>query len=272
MSFDIKLNTSRLSHAYITDASNAGELSMAVVCSAREAAGSCGICAHCNKASRNIHPDIIEVSRLDNKLIISVDQIRALKQDVYVLPNEAAQKVYVVKEADLMNTNAQNAFLQILEEPPAHVFFVLCTDNPAALLPTVRSRCVELKSPALEAVVYDSDELEGLEKLADDFVEALTGVTPEGVTPAGDNIKLMECMFRLDKLDRQAFYTFLTQAREHVVFALRESANERTQFAPTDKREALIKAETVLEKAAEMLDLNVSAGHVSGYICASIIV
>ena len=161
MSFD----SARLSHAYITDESFAGTIAMAVVCGARGGAcdnsnadggnaGPCESCAHCGKAARHIHPDISTIGRLDDKLIISVDQIRALRQDAYIIPNEAEQKAYIVTDADLMNINAQNAFLQILEEPPAHAVFILCTDNPAALLPTVRSRCVELKSQASD----DSDD------------------------------------------------------------------------------------------------------------------
>jgi len=273
----MSFNSLRLSHAYITDVSFVETLAMAVVCSARDAARPCKNCADCDKASRHIHPDIITVERLDNKLIISVDQIRALKQDVYILPNEAMQKAYIVKDADSMNTNAQNAFLQILEEPPAHTVFVLCTDNPMALLPTVRSRCVELKSISGAEVVAvgaggavvavgESDDVlpEGLAELTGDFVEALTG----------DNVKLMECMFRIDKLDRHAFQSFLSQAREQVVLALRESSGDAssansTDFSNFSKREALIQADEILTKAGEMLDLNVSAGHIAGFICAS---
>ena len=65
MSFDSK----RLSHAYIVDTSFADTLAMAVVCSARNVDRPCNVCADCDKASRNIHPDIIEVVRIDNKHI-----------------------------------------------------------------------------------------------------------------------------------------------------------------------------------------------------------
>jgi len=262
----MSFNTSRLSHAYITDASFAGTLAMAVVCSARDSAGSCKLCIHCDKALRSIHPDIIEIAQIDGKLIISVDQIRAIKQDAYILPNESMQKVYVVKDADSMNTNAQNAFLQILEEPPAHVVFVLCTDNPVALLPTVRSRCVELKSFSRKDDADDvggngngsvDDDIE-LNKLACNFVEALSS----------NNIKLMECMFCIDKLDRYAFRNFLSLARERLLFALREGSSNKD----LNTYEKLIHADSVLLKAGEMLELNVSAGHIAGFICASTII
>ena len=258
-------DSSRLSHAYITEADFADTLASAVVCGVRDGKRPCMKCTHCDKASRHIHPDIIYIDRLDSKLIISVDQIREIKQDVYIVPNEAEQKAYVVKNADSMNINAQNALLQILEEPPAHAVFILSTSNPAALLPTVRSRCVEIKLIPMEETAEDtaensgndSDDTEELNDLADMFISALTK----------DNVKLMECMFRIDKLDRLAFNSFLTLTHEKIIISLRENLNDDKQ----EIRNALIKAEAVLTKAGEMLNLNVSSGHIAGYICASMI-
>jgi len=253
----MSFNAERLSHAYITDSTFADTLAMAVVCSAHDSKRPCMRCSHCDKASRHIHPDIIEVNRLDNKLIISVDQIRELKQDVHIVPNDAMQKAYVVKDADTMNTNAQNAFLQMLEEPPAHAVFILSTDNPAALLPTVYSRCVDLKSHSTGITDDEQEENDELEEIVSDFIEALTD----------DNVKLMECMFRIDKLDRHTFNNFLTLTREKIIQKLRENiSNESLNIS-----KKLIHAESTLIKAGEMLDLNVSPGHISGFICASLI-
>jgi len=253
----MSFNAQRFSHAYIADNTFADTLAMAVVCSAPDSEKPCKNCVHCDKASRRIHPDIIEIEKLDNKLIISVDQIRELKKDVYIVPNEAMKKAYVVKDADLMNTNAQNAFLQILEEPPAHVVFILGTDNPAAFLPTIYSRCVDLKSQNPEPYDTDSGESEELEEIVSDFIDALSG----------NNIKLMECMFRIDKLDRHAFHVFLDKARMKIIHELRKS----TSGGDLDVSNTFINAENVLIKAGEMLDLNVSQGHISGFICASVL-
>ena len=267
MSFD----SNRLSHAYITDDAFASTIAMAVVCSARGTPRPCRSCIHCDKAARNIHPDITVVGKLEDKLIVSVDQIRELKKDVYIVPNEAEQKAYIVNDADAMNLNAQNAFLQILEEPPAHAVFILCTNNPDALLPTVCSRCVELKPgaekpdsiPGYESSADPGDPISSsvdaseLEELVTDFISALDN----------DSLKLMECMFRLDKLDRSSFSGFLTLARESVIASLRESITSgSTQVCKT-----LADADSVLLKAREMQDLNVSAGHISGFICASLV-
>ena len=253
----MSFSAERLSHAYITGNTFADTLAMVVVCGAPDGKKPCKSCVHCDKASRRIHPDIIEIDKLDNKQIIGVDQIRELKKDVYIVPNEANKKVYVVRDADSMNSNAQNAFLQILEEPPAHAVFILGTDNPAALLPTVYSRCVDIKSLSSDTPDTDSNENEELKEIVSDFVETLTG----------NSIKLMEIMFRIDKFDRFAFRSFLDLAHGRIIQELRKSTGD----VSFNFSKVLTDTEKVLMKAGEMLDLNVSSGHISGFICASIL-
>ena len=266
MSFD----SDRLSHAYIIDDSFASTLAMAVVCNARDESRPCKRCSSCDKASRNIHPDIAVIGKavagkIEDKLIVSVDQIRELKKDVYIVPNDSEKKAYIIYDADSMSTSAQNALLQVLEEPPSHAVFLLCSENPDALLQTVRSRCVDITSKReTESAGYvqkrsaDSDDDDSeFEEFVHQFVSAL----------AGDNVKLMECMFRLEKLDRLSFADFLTLSREKIILSLRECYGDGSQ----EFQEKLVTAESILIKAGEMLNLNVSTGHISGFICASLI-
>ena len=147
----LDLQTARrgLSHAYIISGppgsgkrTLAGLLSAALVCSGREAEFPCLRCSGCRKAMAGIHPDIIRVR--DEEKDITVAQIRALRSDAYIRPNEAARKVYLLEEAQSMNQSAQNAMLKLLEEGPPYAAFLLLTENAAALLPTVRSRCETL--------------------------------------------------------------------------------------------------------------------------------
>jgi hypothetical protein len=213
--------------------------------------------------SRDIHPDITILDKLPDKREILVDQVRGLKHDVYIVPNEADKKVYIINNADSMNTNAQNAILQILEDPPAHAVFILSTDNPATLLPTVRSRCVEFKSGVLSENI-SSDEIGPIKDMANVFLTSLTG----GV------VDLAETMFLLEKLDKTTFSVFLTFIREQLTALLRTEksgvSGEQSRETDNAKREVLSKAERVLVKAGEMLDLNVSIGHISGMICANL--
>lgn len=102
----------------------------------------CGECASCKKVVANSHPDIKIVEAEDKKKTISVDVIRAMREDVYILPNESEKKIYIIKNAETMQPYAQNALLKILEEPPQYAVFILLCEYHKILLPTVLSRCV----------------------------------------------------------------------------------------------------------------------------------
>ncbi len=147
-----------LSHAWIVSSevpertlARARELAMELLCSG-EGKRPCGVCRDCRKVRENIHPDLITIERekKDGKLRpeLYVSQIRAVSADAPVLPNEAGRKVYLFPEADRMNVPAQNALLKLLEEPPAHVAFILCAENPETLLETIRSRCARVSVQA----------------------------------------------------------------------------------------------------------------------------
>lgn len=118
---------------------SAHELAKAIVCSEGDAFA-CGMCAACKKADANTHPDIITVEPENGKKAISVDVIRKMREDAFILPNEADGKVYIIKQADTLQDYAQNALLKILEEPPRYVTFILLVSSKATLLETVLSR------------------------------------------------------------------------------------------------------------------------------------
>ena len=153
---NLQLNPSALSHAYLLLAqpeagyAAARALAQVMLCTAPDAAQRpCGRCRDCQKAEKGIHPDVITIERQTDdkgkpKREIYVDQIRAVVADAVVLPNEAERKVYIIRDADTMNTAAQNALLKALEEPPRFVSFILLAASPAPLLETVRSRCQTL--------------------------------------------------------------------------------------------------------------------------------
>ena len=102
----------------------------------------CGLCSNCYKIFGGGHPDVITVDSEKATLPISV--IRDMQADAYIRPNEGRRKVYLIPRAHDMQPPAQNALLKLLEEPPSYCAFILMTDNAEKLLPTVRSRAVEL--------------------------------------------------------------------------------------------------------------------------------
>ena len=104
----------------------------------------CLRCNACRKVMEGIHPDVTEVKDADRKEL-AVDTVRALRQDVYIRPNEGKRKVYLFTDCAQLNERDQNVLLKIVEEGPPYAAFVFCADTLHALLPTIRSRCVELR-------------------------------------------------------------------------------------------------------------------------------
>jgi len=106
----------------------------------------CGVCPACRKVFRDIHPDVATVRDEQHKLI-AVEVLRDLRKDAYIRPNEGARKVYLFPDCALLTEQDQNVLLKLVEEGPPYAAFLFCAENPAAVLQTLRSRCVELKLP-----------------------------------------------------------------------------------------------------------------------------
>lgn len=140
------IDSGRVPHAMVLDGGSASarilladKIAESLVCTA-PSGKPCGVCMACRKAEQHIHPDIIHVKPENGRKTITVEQIRNMREDAFVLPNESDSKVYIVDQAELLQDYAQNALLKILEEPPAYATFILCTQSKASLLATVLSR------------------------------------------------------------------------------------------------------------------------------------
>ena len=104
----------------------------------------CGVCPACRKVREDIHPDVITVRDEEHKFI-AVDVVREVRKDAYIRPNEGERKVYLFPDCALLTEQDQNVLLKLVEEGPPYAAFLFCAENPAAVLQTLRSRCVELK-------------------------------------------------------------------------------------------------------------------------------
>lgn len=148
----------RLSHFYlICGPEGSGKhtlaqlLAAAAVC--KEQDKPCLRCNACRKVMSGNHPDVITVEDPDHKEV-PVSVVRQYREDMFIRPNEADKKVYIFPQA--LRLEGQNALLKVLEEPPAYGVCLLLSDNPEALLPTIRSRCTELKLHPLPAALLQA--------------------------------------------------------------------------------------------------------------------
>ena len=110
----------------------------------------CLACPACRKAMQDIHPDVTFVRDAEHKEL-SVDTVRAMRADAFIRPNEGVRKIYIFEDCAILTEKDQNVLLKLVEEGPAYAAFFFCAENPAVLLQTIRSRCVEVKlSPTAE--------------------------------------------------------------------------------------------------------------------------
>jgi len=93
------------------------------------------------------HPDVVVFNT--EKESITIDQVRAIQKELLLRPYQETYKVFIIMNAQLLQTEAQHALLKSLEEPPHFVQFILMTQYPSMLLPTILSRCVEEKALGL---------------------------------------------------------------------------------------------------------------------------
>lgn len=140
---DAPLREGRLPHAVIFECPDgATALRYAELAALRlvcETGTACGECGECRLARSGSHPDISLYA--PDKTVFSVELARRVIEDAAVKPDRAPVKILILRGADKMSEQAQNALLKTLEEPPGNAKFILLAANAGSLLPTVRSRC-----------------------------------------------------------------------------------------------------------------------------------
>ena len=149
------IESGRIGHAYLfTGARGVGKTSAARIyakaleCTSGTGAEPCNQCERCRAISSGQDIDVVEIDAASNR---GIDEIRQLRQNVAVRPARGRSKIYIIDEVHMLTREAFNALLKTLEEPPAHVKFVLCTTEPEKLPITILSRCQRFDFQTVEA-------------------------------------------------------------------------------------------------------------------------
>lgn len=244
-----------LSHAYIISGpAGSGKHTLARLLAAGMLCASpgerpCGQCAPCRKVKKGLHPDVSAVSGPEEGKAITVDQVRALRSDAYIRPNEGERKIYLLEGADEMNASAQNALLKLLEEGPRFAAFLLLARNSGALLETVRSRCEELS-----LLPAGRREDPGMDRER----SALVGRMAEALERAGELELLETSMEFAAKRSREEFFSLLNELEDELCARTARSGGGRR----------LLRAVELVKKLRSAARLNVNANQLSGWLCA----
>ena len=171
----------RVSHSYLFcgprgsgKTTTARILAKAVNCLDLQDGDPCNACAICQSINEGRFMDIIELDAASNR---GIDHMRDIREKVNFSPVQGSRKIYIIDEAHMLTTEASNAFLKTLEEPPGHVIFILCTTEAHKILPTIVSRCQR----------YDFRRIPS--DLINQRLEEITKV--EGVTAETDALRLV---------------------------------------------------------------------------------
>lgn len=139
------LSTGRIAHAYLFTGprgtgktSTARILAKALNCEEGPTVNPCGHCINCERIAAGTSMDVFEIDAASNR---GIDEIKALREQVAFAPVDGHYKIYIIDEVHMLTTEAFNALLKTLEEPPAHVIFVLATTDPHKIPATIHSRC-----------------------------------------------------------------------------------------------------------------------------------
>ena len=142
--------TNKVYHAYIFDGEDysgksmlAGAFAMSLQCETGNVEP-CGVCHSCKQCLTNNQPDIIWLDH-EKPNSIGVDDIRKLNNDITIKPYSSRYKIYIIKEAEKMTVQAQNALLKTMEEPPEYAVIIMLTNNYESFLPTILSRSIRIK-------------------------------------------------------------------------------------------------------------------------------
>ena len=287
----------RTSHFYlISGPEGAGKKTLARLLAAallcQDANRPCMNCTACRKAMADTHPDLITVTDPEHKNV-AVKIVRQVRDEMFIRPNEAEKKIYVFPQE--LGLEGQNALLKVLEEPPSYGVFVLLTDNPEKLLPTVRSRCTELRLQALPEDILrrqlsrdfpeaGSEDINAAISRSGGYLGQAKALLEEGaaITPQTegfvqsltkrDPLALLAVLVPMERWKRDQFLPVLEQwtglLQQALVYrsGMQVPSDLARQLGDTRSSEDILTYIRCLQKSMEYTQGNVSVAAVCGYL------
>lgn len=187
------LKKGRISHAYLLQGGRgtgkeaiARMLAKSLFCDHKQGADPCNECSNCKRIDSGNHPDVHWIEK--DGLSISKEQVQRLQKEFSYSGMESNRKVYVVKDADTMTSNAANSLLKFLEEPSKETTAMMLTENGGSILPTIRSRCQVIDLKPLDPAHFQKQLIaEGMKENDAVLMSALTNNLNEAFELAEDD-------------------------------------------------------------------------------------
>jgi DNA polymerase-3 subunit gamma/tau len=222
------LDQNRLHHAYLfTGTRGVGKTTLARIlakslnCETGITAASCGVCAACTEIDKGRFVDLIEVDAASNT---QVDAMRDLLDNAQYAPTAGRFKVYIIDEVHMLSKSAFNAMLKTLEEPPAHVKFILATTDPQKVPVTVLSRCLQFNLRQMattsiighlqniltqESIPYEAPALHMIAKAAAGSMRDALSLTDQAIAYGGQQVNEAEVRAMLGAIDQSYLYQLI---------------------------------------------------------------
>jgi len=221
------ISNNRLSHCYIFcgprgtgKTSTARILAKALNCIKGTTPEPCNKCENCISISDGYSMDVVEIDAASNR---GINEIRELREKVKYLPNILRKKVYIIDEVHMLTTEAFNALLKVLEEPPDHVLFIMATTEPNKVIPTIMSRCQRFdffpipmdkikdrlqKIAKSEKITISDSALSLISKYADGSLRDADGILEQLAAFGEDKIEVRDVISLLGVTDLDMLFEF----------------------------------------------------------------
>jgi len=211
-------NKNDLPHAYLFEGpKGAGKTTAARIiaklfnCEKLNDHGPCGVCSSCVSIANGSNIDVLEIDAASNR---GIDDVRELRDRIKLAPAMSPFKIYIIDEVHMMTTEAFNALLKTLEEPPAHAVFVLATTDPQKVPATIRSRCMEI----IFGKAHNDELLSALSRIVQKEKISIDGPALDIITKTADGafrdaVKLLEQVsFHTGPIDTDAVVGLLSKS------------------------------------------------------------